>query len=105
MQEMVDRMKTTLEDAQQNLAAAQQCMKTYVDRSKQDEMFRVRTEVALNTRNLQQLDKHLSVKLRRRGVGPFKVEEVVSPMAYRLSLPVVWKVWPVFHVSNLKWFM
>ena len=84
---MVDRMKTALEDAQQNLASAQQHMKTYADRSRQDETFQVGTEVVLNTCNLQQLDKHLPLKLRRRWVGPFKVEKVVSPVAYRLNLP------------------
>ena len=34
VQEMVGRMKAALKDAQQNLATAQQRMKTYVDRSK-----------------------------------------------------------------------
>ena len=104
IQEMVDRMKTALEDAQQNLATAQQRIKTYVDRSRRDETFRVGTEVVLNTRNLQQLDKHLPLKLCRRWIGPFKVEKVVSLVAYRLNLPPSWKIWPVFHVSNLKRF-
>ena len=104
VQEMVDRMKTALEDAQQNLTTAQQRMKAYADRSRRDETFRVGTEVVLNTRNLQQLDKHLPLKLRRRWVGPFKVEKVVSPVVYWLSLPPGWKIWPVFHVSNLKRF-
>ena len=49
---MVDRMKTALEDAQQHRAAAQQRMKTYADRSRRDETFRIGTEVVLNTRNL-----------------------------------------------------
>ena len=34
VQEMVDRMKTALEDTQQNLATTQQRMKTYADRSR-----------------------------------------------------------------------
>ena len=104
VQEMVDRMKTALEDAQQNLTAAQQRMKAYADRSRRDETFRVRTEVVLNTHNLQQLDKHLPLKLHRSWVGPFKVEKVVSPVADRLSLPPSWKIWPIFQVSNLKRF-
>ena len=49
---MVDRMKTALEDAQQNMTATQQRMKAYADRSRRDETIRVRTEVVLNTHNL-----------------------------------------------------
>ena len=60
--------------------------------------------MVLSTRNLQQLDKHVPLKLRRLWVGPFKVEKVVSRVAYWLSLPPGWKIWPVFHVSNLKRF-
>ncbi len=102
VQEMVDRMKAALENAQTNLAAAQHRMKEYADRSRRDEQFRVGTEVALRTQHLRTLDTHLPSKLRRRWIGPFKVTEVISPVAYRLGLPPGWKIWPVFHVSNLK---
>ena len=102
VQEMVDRMKTALGNAQINLATAQHRMKEYADRSRRDEQFRVGTEVALRTRHLRTLDTHLPSKLRRRWIGPFKVTEVISSVAYRLGLPPGWKIWPVFHVSNLK---
>ena len=35
-------------------------------------------------------------------MGPFTVNKVVSPVAYRLDLPQGWKIHPIFHVSHLK---
>ena len=46
---MVDRMKTTLEDAQANLTIAQSQTKSQVDSSRCDEMFDVGDEVVLFT--------------------------------------------------------
>src|SRR6202008_1556336 len=40
-------------------------------------------------------------KLLPRRYGPFTVSEIVSPVAYRLTLPPRWNVYPVFHVSLL----
>ena len=99
---MVDCTKMAL--GGQNLATAQQCIKAYVDWSRSKETFQIGMEVVLTTHNLQQLDKKLPVKLRKRWVGPFKVEKVIALMAYWLSLPPGWKIWPVFHILNLKWF-
>ena len=101
---MMDLMKTGLDDVQQNLTATQQNMKVYADQSRRDKAFQVGMEVVLNTRNLQQLDKHLLVK-HKRWVGRFKVAKVVSTMAYQLSLTPGWKIWPIFLVSNFKQFM
>ena len=56
----------------------------------------------LSTWHLKQVNSHLPVKLRRRWVGPFTVNRVVSPIAYRLDLPQGWKIHPTFHISNLK---
>ena len=52
VQAMVDRMKTTLEEAQANLTVAQSRAKTQVDRSRRNEMFEVGDEVVLSTHNI-----------------------------------------------------
>lgn len=44
---MVDRMKTTLEEAQTNLIIAQSSAKEHMDHSRHDEMYEVGDEVVL----------------------------------------------------------
>ncbi len=41
-------------------------------------------------------------KLSSRWAGPFPVLERIGQAAYRLELPLSWRMHPVFHVSQLK---
>ena len=41
-------------------------------------------------------------KLTLKYIGLFKVIQVVSMMSYKLELPEMMKIHPVFHVSLLK---
>ena len=42
-----------------------------------------------------------SVKLAPRRHGPFKITQVISPVAYKLALPPQWTIHPTFHASLL----
>ena len=63
MQTMVDRMKTTLEEAQANLTITQSRAKSQVDCSRCNETFKVGNEVVLSTHNIH-VNQHLPSKLR-----------------------------------------
>lgn len=53
----------------------------------------------LSTRNIE--TKRPSTKLDWKQIGPYRIQQIVSPYAYELTLPSSMKVHPVFHVSLL----
>src|SRR5712671_7849769 len=63
------------------------------------EQFKVGDQVWLEASHLK-LPYH-TPKLAPRRQGPFKVSEVISPVAYRLALPLSWGIHNVFHASLL----
>jgi Integrase zinc binding domain len=44
---------------------------------------------------------HLTKKFAPKRYGPFPITDVISPVVYRLTLPLSWKIHNVFHVSLL----
>jgi RNase H-like domain found in reverse transcriptase/Reverse transcriptase (RNA-dependent DNA polymerase)/Integrase zinc binding domain/Chromo (CHRromatin Organisation MOdifier) domain len=44
---------------------------------------------------------HGTAKLAPRCHGPFKITQIISPVAVRLELPPQWKIHPVFHINLL----
>jgi hypothetical protein len=61
--------------------------------------FIVGQKVWLDTRNMK-TNYHKKMALKQE--GPFKVEEVLGPVTYRLKLPTTWKIHNVFHAVLLK---
>ena len=48
---------------------------------------------------------HIPQKIKSRWIGPFHITKEVSPIAFRLDLPLGWRIHLVFHVSKLKRYM
>ena len=88
--------------AQDSLAKAQQRQAQYADQRRSDLEFQEGSRVLLSTANLTQPGQGRSRKFQAKWIGPFRVIEKLSPVAYRLALPSSFKIHPVFHASLLK---
>ena len=44
---------------------------------------------------------HQGSKLNPKWYSPFKILNMVSPVAFKLDLPVLWMIHPIFHTSSL----
>src|SRR6266404_4005387 len=61
--------------------------------------FHLREQVWLDTSHLKL--PHQKAKLTPKRLGPFKIVQEISPVAYRLELPQNWRIHNVFHASLL----
>jgi Chromo (CHRromatin Organisation MOdifier) domain len=61
--------------------------------------FIVGQKVWLEGTNLK--TSHPTKKFAPKRYGPFPITDVISPVVYRLTLPLSWKIHNVFHVSLL----
>jgi hypothetical protein len=61
--------------------------------------FNLRQQLWLESRNLK---LHYPLKkIAPKHEEPFKVQEVLGPLTYRLALPNRWQIHPIFHASLL----
>src|SRR5580765_1410605 len=88
--------------AANNIIAAQQRQKYYTDNSRREVEFKIGDNVLLSTKNLKTLLPEQTKKLSKNFIGPFKIIEVISKVAYKLELPSHMRVHNVFHISLLK---
>ncbi|XP_077237223.1 uncharacterized protein LOC143878893 [Tasmannia lanceolata] len=102
-EELKDRDKA-LQLIKENLWMAQERMKTFADKHRTEKSFNVGDWVYLRLQPYRQVSvaARRSMKLAARYFGPFQILQKVGPVAYKLELPQRSKIFPVFHVSQLK---
>src|SRR6266478_1829385 len=61
--------------------------------------FHLQEQVWLDTSHLKL--PHQKAKLTPKCLGPFKITQEISPVAYQLELPTNWQIHDVFHASLL----
>jgi hypothetical protein len=100
-QEFVQDMTDTLQHAKAKLHEAHVRQAQQANKHRKELIFQVGDQVRLSTAHLQ-LPSTMSKKLAAKYLGPFRVEKVISPVAYKLKLPKSLKIHPVFHVNLLQ---
>src|SRR5437667_2222880 len=93
-------------DAADAIAVAQQEMIRYGDPKRKAISFAVGDKVFLrlaspSSKSGYVLPTTIKPKLAQQRAGPFEIIKVVGKNAYKLKLPVTWKIWPVISVIYL----
>ena len=65
--------------------------------------YKVGNAVMLSTAHLTL--KRPSRKLDHKFIGPFQIQQLISPTAVRLTLPHKWRTYPTFHVAKVEPFV
>lgn len=99
----LSNIHTAIETAQEHMQKAQDRQTAYANRKRRDITFSVGDLVLLSSSGINPPSaSSTAIKLQPKFYGPFPVEEVLSPLTYRLGLPPHFKIHPVVHASKLK---
>ena len=94
-----EKMKNLIKDQEEALAAHELARTCMAGRRKDMfTPFEKGQKVWLDSRNLKTL---YHKKIGPKQEGPFKIEEVLRPVTYRLKLPDTWRIHNVFHAVLL----
>ena len=108
VEDFVQKMNTILQESKDNLKESIESQEKFYNKNKINTEFKVGDQVLLSTRNLNYKNnkgEKMNKIFKPKFIGPFKVLEKFSKLAYKIELPRNLKIHTVFHVSILKKFL
>jgi len=97
--ELIEQTQEIITRVREKLRAAQDKQKSYADVRRRPLQFRVGDHVFLKVSPLKGSVRFgQKGKLSPRYIGPFEILERVSPVAYRLALPLRYKVYMTYFM-------
>src|SRR3954464_2441430 len=102
--DFIKRISNATKVAHDALVIAKANQEKNANKSRRDVQFEVNDQVLLSSAhiNLASQAKRPSKKLQHRFIGPYRIIQKISAVAYKLELPSTLKIHPVFHVSVLR---
>jgi hypothetical protein len=102
--ELIQDMEEQVIQIRKRLKEAHDTQKSYVDAHRIDRSYKVGDQVFIHIRpNKSTIQFGKGKKFSPPFIGPFKIQERIGPVAYRLVLPPhLHKTHNVFHVSVLR---
>jgi len=103
-EKFVTKMKEIQEEAKAALGKAQEEMKKYADRKREEvDEYKVGDLVMLSTKDLKyQMTSRRTEKLTERFVSPYKVKKIILTNTVKLELPSTIRIHPVVNVSRIR---
>ena len=103
-EKFAERLKNVQKEAKAALQKAQEDIKQYADRKREEvEEYRVGNLVLLSTKDLKyQMVGRRTEKLTEHFVGPYKVKTIISSNAIELDLPTTVRIHLVVNVSRVQ---
>jgi Chromo (CHRromatin Organisation MOdifier) domain len=101
--EFFKRFQELVTSAVTSIDQANKTAEGYANRSRRDFQFGLGDAVLLSTKYfIPEAFRDRKRKLAAKFAGPYEIIEVISPVSYRLQLPLGTKAHNVFHASVLK---
>src|SRR5271170_19765 len=102
--DFLDHWNNMIKIAKDTLLESQDRQTKYVNQHRRHLEFNIGDKVLLATKNINNpVNKNRPTrKLAPKFIGPYTISKIISTTAYKLDLPEIMRIHPVFHVSLLK---